>query len=137
MCLIILWGWRFGGLITLCVSGLTQQSSACSFFQSIEALLVNLPQHKTFSLRGKCPNTEFFLVRIFVYSNWIPENTDWKKLSIWTLFTQCMPPPLWFLSLWKGLLNPPISNCLTGKLSSILVSEIIKISTFPLTWSES
>ena len=32
-------------------------------------------------LREKCPNTEFFLVRI-------QENTDQKKLRIWTLFTQ-------------------------------------------------
>ena len=31
-------------------------------------------------LREKCPNTEFFLVRI-------QENTDQKKLRIWTLFT--------------------------------------------------
>ena len=29
----------------------------------------------------KCPNTEFFLVRI-------QENTVQKKISIWTLFTQ-------------------------------------------------
>ena len=41
------------------------------------------------TLREKCPNTEVFLVRIFPYSDWIPENTDQKKLSIWTLFTQC------------------------------------------------
>ena len=34
-------------------------------------------------LRGKCINTEFFLVRI-------QENTDQEKLRIWTLFTQCM-----------------------------------------------
>ena len=33
-------------------------------------------------LREKCPNTEFFLVRI-------RENTDQKKLRIWTFFTQC------------------------------------------------
>ena len=33
------------------------------------------PQHE------KCPNTEFFLVRIQV-------NTDQKKLPIWTLFTK-------------------------------------------------
>ena len=32
--------------------------------------------------REKCPNTEFFLVRI-------QENTDQKKLRIWTLFKQC------------------------------------------------
>ena len=35
-------------------------------------------------LRKKRPNTEFFLVRIFVYSDWIQENTDQKKLRIWT-----------------------------------------------------
>ena len=34
------------------------------------------------TLREKCPNTEFLLVRIFLYS-------DQKKLRIWTLFTQC------------------------------------------------
>ena len=33
------------------------------------------------SLCEKCPNTEFFLVRIFPYS-------AQKKLRIWTLFTQ-------------------------------------------------
>ena len=41
------------------------------------------------SLREKCPNTEFFLVRIFPYSDWIRkspysvrirENMDQKKL---------------------------------------------------------
>ena len=34
------------------------------------------------------PNTELFLVRIFLYSDWIQENTDQKQLRIWTLFTQ-------------------------------------------------
>ena len=33
----------------------------------------------------KCPNTEFFLVRIFLYSVRIQENKDQKKLRIWTL----------------------------------------------------
>ena len=33
-------------------------------------------------LREKCPNTEFFLVRI-------QEKADQKKLRICTLFTQC------------------------------------------------
>ena len=40
------------------------------------------------SLCDKCPDTEFFLVRIFPYSDWIRENTDQKNLRIWTLFTQ-------------------------------------------------
>ena len=40
-------------------------------------------------LREKCPNKEFFLVRIFPYSVRLRENTDQKKPRIWTLFTQC------------------------------------------------
>ena len=39
------------------------------------------------SLRDKCLTTEFFLVRIFQYSDWIQENTDQKKLGTWTLST--------------------------------------------------
>ena len=30
-------------------------------------------------LREKCPNTEFLLVRIFLYLDWIQENTYQKK----------------------------------------------------------
>ena len=40
------------------------------------------------ALREKSPNTEFFLVRIFLYSVRTQENTDKKKPRIWTLFTQ-------------------------------------------------
>ena len=40
-------------------------------------------------LREKCPNTEFFLVRIFLYSARILENKEQKKLGIWELSTQC------------------------------------------------
>ena len=64
------------------------------------------------ALREKCPNTEFFLFRIFPHSDWIRrvriwektdqkklcsispysvrmrENTDRKKLRIWILLTQ-------------------------------------------------
>ena len=39
-------------------------------------------------MRENCPNIEIFLVRIFLYSVRIQENTDHKKLHIWTLFTQ-------------------------------------------------
>ena len=35
--------------------------------------------------RKKSPNTELFLVRIFLYLDRIQENTDPKKLRIWTL----------------------------------------------------
>ena len=44
------------------------------------------PPAKT--VREKCPNTEFLLVRTFLCSVQIQENTDQKKLRIWTLFTQ-------------------------------------------------
>ena len=37
------------------------------------------------SLRGKCLNTEFFLVRIYLYSVRLKKNTDQKKFGIWTL----------------------------------------------------
>ena len=42
------------------------------------------------SLREKCPNRSYFLVPIFLYLFEIQENTDQKKLRIWTLFTQCI-----------------------------------------------
>ena len=43
---------------------------------------------KTGELCEMCPNTEFFLVHIIPYSVRMQENTDQKKLRIWTLFTQ-------------------------------------------------
>ena len=42
------------------------------------------------TLHEKCPNTELSLVRIFLQSVRIRENTDQNKLRIWTLFTQCL-----------------------------------------------
>ena len=45
-------------------------------------------------LREKCPNTEFFLILIFLYSVRIQENTDQIKLRIWTPFTQYDRPNL-------------------------------------------
>ena len=53
--------------------------------KSLELLqdyLSNRFQRVRLALREKCPNTELFLVRM-------QENTDQKKLCIWTLFTQC------------------------------------------------
>ena len=39
----------------------------------------------------KVPKYRFyFLVHIFLYSEWIQENTDQKKLRIWTIFWQCL-----------------------------------------------
>ena len=39
-----------------------------------------IPKSKAFTLREKCPSTELFLVRIFLYS-------DHKYFRIWTIFT--------------------------------------------------
>ena len=44
------------------------------------------------SLHEKCPNAEFLLARIFLYSVRIQQNTKQKKLRILTFFTECMPP---------------------------------------------
>ena len=40
------------------------------------------------ALRETCPSVELFLVRTFLYSERTEENTNQKKLRIWTLFTQ-------------------------------------------------
>ena len=34
----------------------------------------------TFTLREKCPNTEFFLVRILSHSDWIRRNTEYLSV---------------------------------------------------------
>ena len=38
------------------------------------------------ALREKRPNTDFFLVRVFLYSVRIQENAEHIKLRIWELF---------------------------------------------------
>ena len=93
-----------------------------SFIFKLLTCIPNLRHHSFFQISGsvpireKCPSAEFFLVRIFLYSDWkrrftekIPfsvrmqENIDQKKLCIWTLFTQCSCFRLVFLLniLWK------------------------------------
>ena len=42
-------------------------------------------------LGEKFPYTEFFPIHIFLYSDWIQENTDQKKLRIWTLCEKWTP----------------------------------------------
>ena len=52
------------------------------------SLKVEKKEKKKESLREKCRNTEISLVRNFLYSLRIQENTDQKKLRISTLFTR-------------------------------------------------
>ena len=54
---------------------------ACFYTQELIKSLLLLLLLVSLALGEKCPNTKFFLVRI-------QENTDQKKLRIWTLFTQ-------------------------------------------------
>ena len=61
--------------------------------------MVGITGHSSLTLCEKCPNTELLLVRIFLYSVQIHENTDPKELRIWTLFTQRKNLDLWFLNL--------------------------------------
>ena len=74
----------FGYFRTLCITWLRLLLPDCSFQKLSTDYILNL------SRREKCPNTDFFLVRIFPYSDLIRENADWKKLRILTLYTQCM-----------------------------------------------
>ena len=53
--------------------------------------ICNVPAIDLLSLlHEKYPNTEFFLVRIFLHSVQIQENTDQKNFRIWTFLTQHM-----------------------------------------------
>ena len=52
------------------------------------------------ALHRTCHHTEFFLVCIFSYSVRIQENTDQKKLHIWTLFTQCLFQWILLILIW-------------------------------------
>ena len=51
---------------------------------SLQKIKARLPYNKytlweSDTLREKCPNTEFSLVRIFLYSDWIQKKTDQKN----------------------------------------------------------
>ena len=66
-------------------------SYAHGYMQNSSILHLHLGYEYTSALREKCPNTEYFLVLILLYSDWIQENTEQKILRIWTLFTHCFP----------------------------------------------
>ena len=66
------------------------------------------------ALREKFPNMELFLVRIFLYSDWIQENTAQKKIRIRTLFTQC------WKQLWRYSLKHHVTIHLNLKIPILL-----------------
>ena len=45
---------------------------------------------KHIELSEKCSNTEFFLVRLFLYYDWIQENIDHKKIPYFLKFERIM-----------------------------------------------
>ena len=75
--------------------------------------------HYILSLREKCPNTEFFLVRIFQWS-------DQKKLRIWTLFTQYT---------WSGLIKNSIALHSTYPIKACKPTKILLKRTHMNTYS--
>ena len=80
------------------------------------------------SLHEKCQNTEFFLVRITEillispYSALMRENTDQKKLRIWTLSTQWMFS--FFISI-SILFSVLLLLCVSTRTSVFLLKNII------------
>ena len=73
------------------------------------------------ALREKCPNTEFFLVHIFLYS-------DQKILRIWILFTHCRLSGTQ-CSVIKDLSE--INTFLSTVLNDIVLSLLIFLVTIP------
>ena len=73
----------------------------------------------------KCPNTEFFLVRIFLYLDWIQENKDQKKLRIWILVMYHA------MKVWngRGILGRNVWRKLANYIS-------VKKITFLRTWKQ-
>ena len=91
----------------------------------------------------KCRNTEFFLVRIFLYSDWI------KNLRIWTLFTQsytwldftCIFCRTWWKcklyvrSLFTDIRGPLTANCLIYDAIENILLEVITLKSFWIDFS--
>ena len=50
----------------------------CGYTEKCESEKTHILAYFIQSLHEKCPNTEFFLVCVFLYSDWIQENTEQK-----------------------------------------------------------
>ena len=61
---------------TKCISKLSKK------YQLKNNLRVSLTTFYAYSLHGKCPNTAFFLVRIFPHSDWIRRDTRIKNVHV-------------------------------------------------------
>ena len=85
------------------------------------AILINTWKLFLGTLREKCPKTELFLVRIYPYLDWIQEDTDQKKLRIWTHFTQWNLSGGWYFQMIvvTSFLSTFIEDALLSILSNI------------------
>ena len=114
------------GIHLAVVIGIVQKTMLIwSYIFFIGSYLHNLSVYILASLREKCPNTEFFLVRIFSYLDWIPENTD-QKNSVFGYFLHNA-----YLKIYHGsnncyeapLKNNPLINNLNRKEKNIFNQE--------------
>ena len=114
------------GIHLVVVIGIVQKTMLIwSYVFFIGSYLHNLSVYILTSLREKCPNTEFFLVRIFPYSDWIREKTD-QKNSVFGHFLHNA-----YLKIYHGsnncyeapLKNNPLINNLNRKEKNIFNQE--------------
>ena len=97
----------------------------CARYYFLRNLFVGL------SLREKCSNTEFFLVHIFPHLDWMRENTDQRKLRIWTLHAVC----IFFVTFLRGLVKH-IENKTQSARSKFAALKNFMILTVSLTKAE-
>ena len=113
---------RINGLIWLYSSGRNFVKYHCCFYDWKKAVVLTLLY---LTLREKCPNTEFFLVRILLYSDWIQENTNQKKLRIWKLFTQWKF--FWTRMILEAAADRCVHSCIVVMLVLVLWSKVITV----------
>ena len=78
---------------------------------------------KKLPLREKCPSTELFLVRIFLYSGRIQENTNQKWLHIRTLFTQCTLNQNRLITMINSRMKYHFCICYSSELEGVVPCE--------------
>ena len=81
-------------------------------------------------LRGKCPNTELFLVRIFPHSGWIRRDTKWN-VSYW--FTANLIQPAFGIC-YTQRENCPKTDIFCSVFSCIRTRKKLLIGTFFTQW---
>ena len=90
----------------------SQPQNILNFLFFITKFVFLLKKFIAKSLREKYPDTELFLVRIFLYSDWIQKIADQQKIRIWTFFTHWInktykQEELWLHSFNKECIHLP------------------------------